>query len=108
MSWIHIDDVLEAISDGESRNGATFQIGWVRSSGPRKGSIKYVAKCRRGIPPGYKEDRVVPNMPDSPIKKKRGLHIDRGTLPLLDVEMGRYITPLTSHIVEFNLKKVKH
>jgi hypothetical protein len=105
MKRIHISEVLEMISSTDDDTPTVFQIGWVRSSGPRKGQIKYVAKCRRGIP---KSKTSLPREGAPRSERKRPLHIDRGTLPLIDAESGQYLTPLVSHIVEFNLSKVVH
>jgi hypothetical protein len=106
MGRIHIDEVLQQISDSAERQGRPFQLAFVRSSGERKGSIKIVAKARRGVRPGAKD--VGPASKADGTARKRALHSDRGTLPLYDDETGQYITPLVSHIVEFNLQKVYH
>jgi len=108
MSRIHIDEVLQAISESGERGGRPFQLGFVRSSGERKGSIKIVARCRRGIPKGYQEKPGPTGTDTEAPARKRALHTDRGTLPLIDDESGNYITPLVSHIIEFNLQKVYH
>lgn len=106
---IHINDVLAEISATDENHGKTFQLSWVRSSGHRKGSIKTVAKVRRGLSKEAKEMVVrkrtsTTNMDGKP----RALHIDRDTIPLVCAETGQYLTPLISHIIEFNLKKVYH
>ena len=104
---IHINDVLAQISATDENQGATFQHSWVRSSGPKKGSIKTVARVRRGL---SKEAREMTARKRSQQKdnKPRALHIDRDTIPLVDAETGQYLTPLISHIIQFNLQKVYH
>lgn len=104
---IHIDDVLATISATDERLGATFQIAWVRSSGPGKGTIKTVAKARRGLSKEAREG-AIRKRTAAPGDAPRALHIDRGTIPLIDTETERYLTPLGSHIIEFNLQKVTH
>lgn len=105
---IHINDVLAQISATDENGGATFQLSWVRSSGPRKGSIKTVGKVRRGLSKEAKEGVIRQRVSDKSDNKPRALHIDRDTIPLVCAETGQYLTPLISHIIEFNLLKVYH
>lgn len=102
---IGIQEVLAAIADDEGIQ-RSFSLGFVRSSGDKKGSIKVVDKCRYGLPRSElkRRNKGQRNISSTP----RRLHIDAGTIPVTDVSTGRYVTPLISHIIMYNNLQVKH
>lgn len=95
---ISINEVLAKIE----KPGAEFSLGFVRATGPKKGSIKYMPRVRKGAPK--------PNPRFQGKKKTTGVKKHRifGTLPFTDIESGNYMTPLISHIVVFDNKQVIH
>lgn len=94
---IHINEVLSTLSESD---GKAHQISWVRATGRKRGSIKTVGRVWRAVP---KLDK-----PKKRGRKPRALHADRHTIPLVDADTGQPLTPLVSHIIEFDLKKVIH
>lgn len=99
---ISIQQVLAEIRD-TSKEGHTFLLRWVRSRESRngkKGSIKTVPHCQYGKKGGSRSI--------SSRAKAKSLHIEKGTLPVYDAESGAYLTPLISHIIQFNQLKVIH
>jgi hypothetical protein len=97
---ISIEQVLAEIS---ANTGKPFWLEFVRSSGNDAGKIKVVGKALYG-----RSEQVTKMSPKSVIPRKASLHIHKGTLPMQDYTEGHYISPLISHIIGYNLKKVKH
>ena len=95
---ISIQCLLSEIRSDESR---PFWLAFVRATGKRAGSIKVVSKAIYGAP-APKEHGAVAKVTGRSIS----LHTEKGTLPLTDATTGEYLTPLISHIVGYNLKKV--
>jgi len=102
---ISIQEMLAEIT-GDEMNGKTFVIQFVRSSGPKKGTIATVSKARYGNPKGF--DRANKNKGIYQPRQKQVLHKEKGTIPLTDTERNRYFTPLISHIIGYNQYKVRH
>lgn len=100
--------IQEALAEMEriSMKGDTFTLAFVRSNGPKKGSIKMIARARRGAPKpkgSSQQPKAKGQKPATgPVHK---IHL---TIPLTDVEKMQYITPLISHIILFNSQKVMH
>lgn len=95
---ISINEVLSAIRAEPDR---PFWLAFVRATGKGQGSVKIVAKCLYGAPKSESE-----RIRDT--EKVKSLHIEKGTLPVQDYDTGKYLTPLISHIVGYNLYKVIH
>jgi hypothetical protein len=106
MKEISVQAMLNVIRDPDMAE-RPFLIKFVRSRGSKagpKGSIKTVAKAGYGKPasPDRKKQKK------SFTARKKGLHTEKGTLPIYDLETGRYLSPLISHIIQFNQYKVIH
>ena len=101
MSEISIQKVLSEIRSNEE--GRPFLLKFVRakkSANGAKGSHKVIAKALYG--------RSV-RVGDGPPSGSRGVHHKTsGTLPITDTETNTYLTPLISHLVQFNSFKIKH
>lgn len=97
MQEISIQQVLSEINEGASE-GRVFVICFVRATGKERGSIKTVTKAIKGGP-----TREV-----TPPKYSRSLHKDQYTLPVTDLETGEYLSPIISHIIQYNQFKVRH
>lgn len=97
---ISIQQVLMMMRDDPSNR---FWLAFVRATGKDAGSIKIVSSALYGAPlDGYNKRRPAGKMPAS------ALHTEKGTLPITDSTNGQYLSPLISHIIGFNLYKVKH
>jgi len=97
---ISINEVLAEIQTP----GQEFSLYFVRSTGKEKGVAKYLPKCmygakRKDRPPGQ---RIPNRSPEEKTIRKQG------TVPIHNVETGLYLTPLISHIIGYNNKKVIH
>jgi len=101
MREISIQKVLAEIRSNEE--GRPFLLKFVRSNKSKngeKGSIKTVAKALYG--------RSV-RIGDSNRKNASSVHHkSAGTIPITDTETNIYMTPLISHLVQFNSFKIKH
>lgn len=95
---INIQQVLAEIT-ATDRDGQTFLLKVVRATGKQAGSIKVIAKARKGGP--EKAHTIATD-------RKKALHKDKGTIPIVDVEADQYMSILISHIIQFNDKKVIH
>lgn len=91
---ISIQEVL-ARMDGAQK---PFLLKFVRATKEKRGTIKTVAKCLKGAP----RRKIVART------RNRGLHKQNYTVPVTDLEHEQYLTPLISHIIQFNQFKVKH
>lgn len=100
MSEISIQKVLAEIRSNEE--GKPFLLKFIRSkksANGAKGSFKVVAKSLYG-----RSVRVGDGDSGS-----RGVHHKTaGTIPITDTETNQYLTPLISHLVQFNSFKIKH
>jgi len=98
---IGISTVLAEIRENP---GVPFHLVFLRANGREKGEFKTVAKCLYGAP-GRRERTPL----RSPATGKTGaLHVEQGTLPCSDYDTGDYITPLISHLVSYNLLRIRH
>jgi hypothetical protein len=82
-----------------------FWIAFVRASGKNAGSIKVVSSARYGSPLDGSKNT---GSRTEARPKAKVMHTEKGTLPITDTTNGEYLTPLISHIVGYNLFKVKH
>ena len=82
-----------------------FVLTFIRATGKKRGTEKTVAKCKIGAHPSY---RGGANLPSAPKERKTPLMVDTAQLACHDADTGEYLTPLISHIIYFNLKKVIH
>lgn len=92
---ININEVL-ARMESESK---PFLMKFVRATGRARGTIKTVAKGIKGAPRRVLKKRS---------RGGRGLHKVNYTVPITDLENEQYLTPLISHIIQFNQYKVIH
>lgn len=107
-----IDEVLLLIQDAAASN-RVFSLRFVRATGERKGSIKFVAKARYGAPERERLAHDVRKVrtEDGGMERnerKVSLHVDNGTLPLTDIEANKYFTPVIRLIVGYNDCVVTH
>lgn len=98
QAQISIQEVLAQITATE-HNGEDFLLKFIRSTGKKRGSIKTVAKARKGAPRQKRKPGSV---------NPTTLHKERGTIPITDIETSQYLTVLVSHIIQFNQYKVIH
>lgn len=92
---ISINEVLARME----ADAKPFLLKFVRATGSKRGSIKTVGKCIKGAPRRALKKRT---------RGGRGLHKVNYTVPVTDLEMEEYLTPLISHITQFNQFKVIH
>lgn len=96
MSTIGYHQMLSAMREFGDQ---PFRISFVRATGKNKGSIKN-AVCYYGAP--NPRDRSAPTT----AQRTRPKHVEIGTIPLTEFEGKRYYTPLITHILYFEGKKV--
>lgn len=101
MSTISIHEALAQMSDMGDK---PFKIAFVRATGTKAGSIK---ECFAYYGAPNPKERTKPTTP-GPNRKPRKLHIESGTVPLTDASDRKMITPMISHIIMFNNRKVIH
>lgn len=100
MSALSIQEVLAQMADAGDK---PFKVAFVRSTGKFAGSVKECF-CYYGMP--NPRERIQSTGGGN--RKKRRLHIESGTVPLTEASTRKPITPLISHIIQFNGKKVYH
>jgi hypothetical protein len=102
MSAISIHEVLAQMADAGDR---PFKVEFVRSTGKQAGSVK---ECFAyyGAPNPKERGRTAGAVGVN--RKVRKRHVESGTVPLTEVSTRNLITPLISHIIGFNGKKVYH
>jgi|GEM_PF-805862 hypothetical protein len=94
----------------------TFSLVIRLSGGKEIGQKRTLYRCRFGKRAGSgktreqrAEDRKVAGLDKSGLNgTERRQHVENGTIPIHDLEQNRYISPLISHITEFNQYKVIH
>lgn len=101
MQAYHINQVLSEIA--RSGNQA-FRIRFVKSTRKEAGQIKE-AICYYGAP-NPKDRTARPKSATS--RAPRKLYTDSGSLPLTECSTGRLLTPIISHIIGFQGRKVYH
>ena len=94
--------ISQVIADIRANPGKPFHLIFLRASGRDKGEFKTVAKCL------YGRSMQLGTKPNPNAERASPMHTDHGTLPVSDYDTGEYLTPLISHIISFNLLKVKH
>jgi hypothetical protein len=110
MKTVTIEKVLADIAEYASTEGS-FTIGFVRSTGKKKGEVKTIL-ARYGAPDGVDRSdvKITRNTEGVAFRgtRKIALHIDNFTIPLTDLKENRYNSPKISHIISFNKQKVYH
>jgi len=103
---ISIQEVYSRIKTGEDGD---FTLRIIRSSGKLKGHEKVFARARYGAP------EQVTHTPKGKRDKAAGIrlasvgdHLENGTIPITDLEKRQYKSPLISHIIGYNGRKVIH
>jgi len=102
MNAISIHEVLSQMAEGGDK---PFKIAFVRSTGKQAGSVK---ECFAyyGAPNPKERNRIAQTV--GATRKVRKRHVESGTVPLTEVSTRNLITPLISHIIGFQGKKVYH
>lgn len=98
---ISIQQVLVELRDDTLK---PFWLAFVRAGGKQAGSVKVVSTAIYGAPI---KQSTVGSRKDKPARAK-ALHTEKGTLPITDSTSGEYKTPLISHIIGYNMYRVKH
>jgi hypothetical protein len=97
---ITISQVLAEIAQARDQ---PFLLEFVKATGKEQGQIRR-AMCYYGAP--NPKDRQAPTSGQQ--GRLRKTHLDSGTIPLTEVDSRRLLTPLISHIIGFNGRKVYH
>lgn len=98
---ISIQQVLAGIREAPEK---AFWLAFVRATGKDAGSVKVVSVAIYGAP-RYDNDGKAKTVKN---ERARVLHTEKGTLPMTDSTTGVYLTPLISHIIGYNMYRVKH
>jgi hypothetical protein len=85
-----------------------FSIRLVKSGGKEIAQYRRLYRCRYGKKPGSGKTRSQREAEKVINGTERRGHVENGTIPIHDLEQNRYVSPLLSHIVEFNQYKVIH
>jgi len=101
MSAISIHEVLAQMADAGDK---PFKVSFVRSTGKQAGSIK---ECFAYYGAPNPKERSRNTLPVN-FRKIRKRHVESGTVPLTEISTRNLITPLISHIIGFQGKKVYH
>lgn len=101
MSTISKSEMLARIAEAGDK---VFRISFVRATGKDAGSIRE-ANCYYGAP--NPKDRQAPTQGEQK-RKERASHLESNALPLTEFGSRQLLTPMISHIIEFNGKKVIH
>ena len=103
---ISIQEVLSRIKTGEDGD---FTLRIIRSSGKLKGHEMVIARARYGAP---QQATHTPRNRNTSKPGSRlasvGDHLENGTIPITDLEKRQYKSPLISHIIGYNGRKVVH
>lgn len=101
--------IEQMLSQIRANPDQTFVLSFVRATGKKKGTVKTVAKCKIGAHPIYRQAARQPaENKDGSTRAKNVLMVDSSQLACHNAETGEYLTPLISHIIGYNLKKVIH
>jgi hypothetical protein len=98
MEKIGIQKVLDEIRNNDRKQ--PFVLQFVRATGKKKGSIKTVRAVYGASDHVSKKTTTAPS--------SGALHIDKGTLPITNVDTGEYETPLIATFIKFNGKTISH
>jgi len=101
--------IEQVLSEMRATPERVFWLAFVRATGKERGTVKVVSKCQYGPPAEFR--RTVDGgrqEVEGDKERNKSLHVDRGTLPLTDYDRGDYITPLISHLIGYNMKKIIH
>lgn len=105
IPWRGQISINQVLADIRSEPEKAFWLAFVRATGKNAGSVKVVPAAIYGAPriqhTGIHRPRTGP-------LKAAALHTEKGTLPITDRTTGDYLTPLISHIIGYNLYRVKH
>lgn len=105
MNYIGEISIGEALAEIQTP-GTEFSLHFIKSTGKGKGEERYYPKCRYGAPLKSSSALSVPqrgnrNPEDKTLR-------NAGQIPMTNIETGLYITPLISHIIGYNNRKVIH
>ena len=101
---ITIEQILAEI---RGNPGRPFLLHFCKATGKGKGDIRAVAKCVIARPKEHYQSPYERRI-EKRVYVKRGLMVDQGRIGLEDSETGKYFTPLMSHFMAYNLKKIIH
>ena len=103
---IGIWEVISRIKTGEDGD---FTLVVIRSSGKLKGHEKVFARARYGAPEqAVHQPSGKRGGSNSEKHLTVGAHKENGTIPITDLETRQYKSPLISHIIGYNGRKVIH
>ena len=119
INWRGEISMQQVLADIRENPQNTFWLAFVRATGKDAGSIKIVSTALYGASRdkfvGTRKETVaaiavlgVTFAFERTVDRPKGDHSDHGTLPMTDHTTGIYLTPLISHIIGYNLLKVKH
>lgn len=105
IPWRGQISVNQVLADIRAEPMKSFWLAFVRATGEHCGSVKVVSSTLYGAP--RISDRTGDYKPGIRLKAT-ALHTEKGTLPCTDKTRGEYLTPLISHIIGYNMYRVKH
>lgn len=105
IPWRGQISINQVLSEIRAEPSKAFWLAFVRSSGEEIGSVKVVSSTLYGA--ARIDGRTGDHKPGTRLKAT-ALHTEKGTLPCTDKTCNKYLTPLISHIIGYNMYKVKH
>lgn len=105
IPWRGQISINQVLADIRAEPTKPFWLAFVRATGEHAGSVKVVSSTLYGAP--RINDRTGDYKPGTRLKAT-ALHTEKGTLPCTDKTRGECLTPLISHIVGYNMYRVKH
>ena len=94
--------------------GTAFAIDYVSGTGKRRGELRRLMRVVLGRPaqdtPTTKRADDLQRrrkQEDAPIDYRKR-YVDRGLLPVTDLDTGAFLTLKISHLVRFDLKRIDH
>ena len=100
---ISLQQVLAEIRTHPQR---PYWLCFVRATGKDAGSLKVISSAQYGAPKIDYTRKVKPMTERS--SGAKGLHTEKGTLPMTDTTTNQYLSPLISHIIGYNMYQVIH
>lgn len=98
--------IEQALSHMRANPEQAFVLTFIRATGKARGTEKTVAKCKIGA--HFSQQSAVGSPQSAAGGRKKTLMVDTAQLACHDADTGEYLTPLISHIIRFNLKRVIH
>lgn len=105
IPWRGQISINQVLAEIRAEPDKAFWLAFVRATGKHAGSVKIVAAALYGAPRIENAGRRVRST--GPLKAS-ALHTEKGTLPTTDRTLGEYLSPLISHIIGYNMYRVKH